>query len=300
MGPQAGPTANRNRRDHYLPQGYLRGFIDPARANCQRPLWHFDVPNAVWSEKSPREIGYRYGFYDYAASDVGLETADNTFADLENTFPKVRDTLISSEFKGWKEDFLAFLLCYVQMIRARSLLFFERLQEEGKNLRAWTVEEVSPDHKSVKVRSMTPEPLPREFIRNWTITQMKGEIQKGPAWLNNFDWAIRLCDSPATPFVLSEIPFVAQGCYSEAADVFRDPDALLFFPLCWQACLIGSPRAFDVETGKFEESDMRTVQRIYRQTAELFLLSPAKIDFDQTQLAMTNRDESKSERQEQR
>jgi len=238
----------------------------------------------MWSEKSPREVGYRYGFYDYATDDAGLETADSAFADLENTFPKVRNTLISCKFEGWKEDFLEFLLCYVQMIRARSLLFFERLEEEGKNLRALTIQEVSPDRKSVTVRSMTPEPLPREFIRNWTITEMRNEIQKGPAWLSSFDWAIRLCDSPSAPFVVSEVPFVAQGRYSEAADLFRDPDALLFFPLCWQACLIGSPRAFDIGTDRFGEADMVTIQKVYRDTAELFLLSPAKIGFDEAQV----------------
>jgi hypothetical protein len=269
-----------NRRDHYLPQGYLCGFIDPARTDRQRPLWHFDIPNRVWSEKSPREVGYRFGFYDYATRSVGLETADSVFAPLESTFPKVRDTLISTGFRGWREDFLEFLLCYVQMIRARSLLFFERVQEEGKNLRALTVEAVSPDRKSLKVRSMIPEPLPRAFIRNWTITQMKEEIQKGPAWLSDLNWAIRLCDSPGESFIISEIPFVAQGRYSQAADVFRDPEVLLFFPLCWQACLIGSPRPFDVETDKFGKEDTRRVQKIYRETAELFLLSATKIDFD--------------------
>ena len=28
----------RNRRDHYVPQGYLRGFIDPARMEHSQPL----------------------------------------------------------------------------------------------------------------------------------------------------------------------------------------------------------------------------------------------------------------------
>lgn len=269
-----------NRRDHYLPRGYLRGFIDPARADRQRPLWHFDILNRVWSEKSPREVGYRFGFYDYATSSVGLESADNTFAPLEATFPKVRDTLISTEFRGWKEDFLEFLLCFAQMLRARSLLFFERVQEEGKNLRAWTVEEVNADGKSLKLRSMTPEPLPRAFIRNWTITQMKDEIQKGAGWLSDLNWAIRLCDSPNVPFIISEIPVVAQGSHPQFTDFLRDPEALLFFPLCWQACLIGSPRRFDVETGKFGEEDVRRVQKIYRETAELFLVSSTKIDLD--------------------
>src|SRR5271154_161559 len=69
-----------NRRDHYLPQSYLRGFVDPSRLKHQQPLWHFDIPNSVWSEKSPREVGYRLGFYDFATSETGLESADTTRA----------------------------------------------------------------------------------------------------------------------------------------------------------------------------------------------------------------------------
>ena len=36
-----------NRRDHYIPQGYLRGFIDPERINQPQPLWYFDKPNGA-------------------------------------------------------------------------------------------------------------------------------------------------------------------------------------------------------------------------------------------------------------
>lgn len=231
-------------------------------------------------ERSPREVGYRIGFYDYAANAVGMETADSAFADLEREFPRVRQALIATNFDGWKKDFLDFLLCYLQMMRARSLLFFERVKEEGKNLRAWTVEEVSSERKSVKVRSMTPEPLPDAFVKNWTITQMRQEIQKGPAWLRDFNWALRYCDSAASPFVIAEMPVITSGRQAHLLDAMRDPETLLFFPLCWQACLIGSRQFFDVETDSFGAEDMRRVRRMYRETAELFLLSPTQIEFD--------------------
>lgn len=280
MTSQTFTPAPANRRDHYLPRGYLRGFIHPARENHPRPLWHFDIPKAVWSERSPREVGYRFGFYDYTVGAVGLETADSAFADLEREFPRVREALISTEFRKWKRDFLDFLLCYIQMIRARSLLFFERVKEEGKNLRAWTIEEVSPDRRSIKVRSMTPEPLPESFIKNWTITQMRQEIAKGSAWLRDFDWAIRYCESPDLPFVIAEMPIVAYGPRAELTEGIQDPDTLLFFPLCWRACLVGSRRRFDVATDKFGGEDMRRTHRLYRQTAELFLISPTRVELD--------------------
>lgn len=269
----------KNRRDHYLPQGYLRGFIDPARLNHQQPLWYFDVPNSSWSERSPREIGYRQGFYDYATSAAGVGTADDSFAELERIYPRVREELIASRFRDWKEQ-LGFLLRYIQMIRARSLLFFDQMQIEGQNLRAWVVEEVSPDRKSVRVRSTTPEPLPPQFIRNWTITQMRAQIQQGATWLNDFNWALRYCESVAEPFVICEMPVMAWGGrHADLGEMLRDSETLLFFPLCWQACLVGSRQFFHEEIGVFGQRDMQTARRMYREKASLFIVSPSQVDF---------------------
>jgi hypothetical protein len=271
-------SSDRNRRDHYLPQSYLRGFIDPARTNHQRPLWHFDVPNTIWSERSLREIGYRQGFYDLATTESGGESADRTFAELERNYPAVRQSLISGNFENWLVH-RDFLLRYAQMIRARGLLFFDQKYAEGKNLRAWVIEAISPDRKSVKVRSMTPEPLPDNFIKNRTLVEMRGEIQKGAAWLNDFNWALRYCTSAADPFVISEIPFMASGPCASAEDAMRHPETLLFFPLCWQACLIGSRQFFHEQIGVFLQDDMRKARTMYREKAGLFILSPRQLDF---------------------
>jgi hypothetical protein len=119
----------------------------------------------------------------WLAGKQGEPEWPQAFAELERKYPQIRRELISKNFKNWK-DHRDFLLRHIQMMRARSLLFFDQKNTEGKNLRAWVVEEVNPDRKSVKVRSMTPEPLPPQFIQNWTITQMREEIQKGAAWLS--------------------------------------------------------------------------------------------------------------------
>ena len=208
-----------------------------------------------------------------------MGSADGAFAELERTFPKIRNDLISKKSENWKEH-RDLLLRYVQMMRARSLLFFENMREEGRNLRAWIVKEVSPDRRSVTVESMMPQPLPEAFIRNRTITEMRGEIQQGVAWLNDFNWALRFCESAASPFIISEIPFIAHGRQSQLLDALRDPETLLFFPLCWQACLIGSRQPFDIETDRFADEDMRRIRRVYRQTANLFLLSPGQLEFN--------------------
>ena len=107
---------------------------------------------------------------------------------------------------------------------------------------------------------------------------MREEIQKGEAWLWDFNWALRYCDSVAEPFVTSEAPFIAEGPTTEIAQALQRPETLLYFPLCWQACLVGSRQRFDLGTGKFGLEDMRTFRRKYRHFAQVFLLSPTKLD----------------------
>ena len=55
----------RDRKDHYLPRGFLKGFIDPANKDLAKPLWHFDLETAEWIRESPCSIGWERGMYDY-------------------------------------------------------------------------------------------------------------------------------------------------------------------------------------------------------------------------------------------
>jgi hypothetical protein len=175
-----------------------------------------------------------------------------------------------------------FLLNFMQMMRARSTLFRRQKVAEGKTLQAYVIEEVYHDRNAIKLKSMTPSPVPPAFIKNRAIIEMREEIQKGAAWLKDFYWALRFTDSIADPFIISELPFVAEGSVVatgvELKEALDHPDTLLMFPLCWQACLFGSRRRFDVETDKFGPEDMRNIRKRYRDRAEKFLLSPIKVD----------------------
>jgi hypothetical protein len=272
-------NAGRNRKDHYIPQSYMWGFVDPLREHLGQPLWHFDVEMRTWKERSTREIGYRFGFYDYTVAYMGEETADIAFGELERTFPKVREAILEDGFDSWV-NYRDFLLSYAQMMRARSLLFFEEQQAEGKNLRALVVEKVSEDRRTIHVKSMTPDSLPDAFVRNWSLNNMRAEIEKGPGWLNDFNWVLRYSDSVSLPFIVSEAALVLEGHHSDAIAAVRDKDALLFFPLCWQACLVGSRQYITNRTDKFAEADMRRIQNTFRQTARKFVLAPLPLSFD--------------------
>jgi hypothetical protein len=90
-------STQKGRRDHYLPQGYLRGFIDPGRVNEPQPLFKLDIASRKWTERSTKQLGHVTGFYDYAGTGPELEclpSPDETFLELENEFPIVRENFL--------------------------------------------------------------------------------------------------------------------------------------------------------------------------------------------------------------
>jgi hypothetical protein len=264
----------RGRKDHYLPQGYLRGFISPSRAELQKPLSYFDVDRKRWSELSPAEVGFERGFYDSRGLETNVETADQVFAEFERTFPLIRDEMVVDQFSNWT-DHLDFLLRYFQMMRARSPLAFEQRQARDRDKRFFRVLRVSD-------RSLTYDPEPVQPTAAWlkdkAIAEMREEIQKGADWLNRFNWALRYSLSPDMPFILTDTPCVVEGKFSTLEEAMQRPDTLIVFPLCWQACLFGSLDPFDVKTDEFSSEDLQKMHRKHFDKAREFIVSPVKLD----------------------
>ncbi|MGB8479470.1 MAG: DUF4238 domain-containing protein [Acidobacteriaceae bacterium] len=271
-----GENKRANRRDHYLPQGYLRGFIDPGRKDRHRPLWYLDIRTGEWSEKSPRQVGYEDGFYDYAGGASELVHPDITFARLEREFPVVRDRLIDAKFDGWTSQ-LGFFLSYMQMMRARSPLFLAQKAEENKAIRGWTVKAIGPAPNQVTLESMESAPMSDVWVRNRTIVQMREEVEKDPSWMRAFHWCLRYTESPCDPVVTVEQPLVSAGPRNNPVNGLHDSDTLIYFPLCWQACLIGNVHKFNVETEKFAPVFLQSVRRLYRNNTAEFIISPQRL-----------------------
>lgn len=277
-----GTSAQKGRRDHYLPQSYLRGFIDPARKDEPQPLWKLDIRSKQWSERGTKQVGHITGFYDYAGEGPeidSLPSADETFSKLENNFPVVREKLLSlrnKAFRNWSKH-LPFLLRYMDMLRTRSPLHFAQREGAWKVTPTWTIEKV--DGNKITLKSMDGSPPASAFVKNHTISQMREEIHRGGSWLGDFNWALRYTDSVSEPFISSEAPFVVEGSIQgSVADAIKQPDTLLYFPVCWQVCLFGSRSRFARGTDKFDSHDLQVWRRKCRSFAQDFLISPAKLD----------------------
>jgi Protein of unknown function (DUF4238) len=254
-------SKNRGRKDHYLPQGYLRGFTHPCPDNPQKPLWHFDVHHKKWRQYSEAEIGFHKGFYDPIASGTELEIADETFAELERKFPLVRKEILTN-FDAWL-DHRDFLLHFMQMMRARSPLFFQEKKEEQEGQQIMEVVSVG---------------LKPAFIKNRTLMEMRDEILKGPAELHEFSWGLRWTDDPDSPCVTSDTPFVMEGMMSDRVEAWKHNDTWLYFPICWQAVLFGTRYRIDMPTDRFSQQDLVTLRTKYRQNAAHYLVAPVRLE----------------------
>lgn len=273
---------NRNRRDHYLPQGYLEGFIGPSG---QGQLSVFDRQENRWFKSGTAGIGAIKGFYDYREGSEADQTADEAFRELETTFPTVRRELIMSGFVDWKKR-LEILLRFGQMLRARSQLFREQSMVQSRGLTFLKIEEIFPAEPSKTEPGKLVTPIryspytPTEIeLRNKTITDMRVEIGKGTMWMSDMHWCLRITHNPEDPFVTCDTPIVMEGRVPQD-DALRDRGTLIFFPLCWQACLVGSPAKFDIETDAAAATDMKKFRALYIKSAIRFVFSPIPINSD--------------------
>jgi uncharacterized protein DUF4238 len=281
----------RNRYDHVVPRSYLSGFIHPSRAATPKKLWVFDVRESRWMERSPKEIGGEVGFYDYSFGSKPDQTADEVFASLERQFPLVRATILETGFAAWRQH-LDFLLEYFQMLRARSFLFRKELTAQAERskffeLTEFVRKERNPNDpagsgfdvwKTTEVAFADPREKQR-LLKNKAITDMRGEIEKGSDWFQSFHWALRYTNDPNDSVITSDNCLVVTGDVADRESSLTHPGTLVFLALSWQACLIGSPQQFNMETDAFHPADLIQMRSIFAANAERFIISPCKLDF---------------------
>jgi Protein of unknown function (DUF4238) len=272
LGKKKHKHKTRSRKDHYLPQGYMRGFIGPNPTNPQKPLWHLSLSSREWKEMSTSEIAFEEGFYDRRREDATLTTADQAFAEFERTFPLIRQELISANFSNWRSH-LNFLLRYLEMMRLRTPLAFEQRIARDKK-QSWG-RVVSVGEKKVTYEPATPSD---EWFWDKAISDMLAELPKRAEWLNSFQWCLRYCVSADDPFILPDTPCIVEGRFTELEVAMTKPETLVVFPLCWQACLLGSIAPFEVDTAEFAHRDLRIMRYKHATCAKEFVVSPVRLD----------------------
>ena len=258
MKKQNPPSDVRDRKDHYAPQGYLRGFIHPERERHPKPHHVLDIKRNEWSERSPSQIGWERGFYDYSPDSRPDGTAEDTFRYLENQLPAVRERVRAKGHESWTEH-RVLLVSFAAMMAARSPLF-----------RSQSLSRILP--------SMAADPQGEALAKNLAITQMRHEILRRPKEWEQYDWVLGFTTNPAHPFITSDQGVGMWGNGLTLADAYAANDFWLWCPLSWDMCMIASSRPLTAEsTSELREEHVAEIQRLTRLQAAVFLASPTPL-----------------------
>lgn len=279
----------RNRLDHILPRSYLEGFTIPSK---EGRLYAFNIEQRSWFETGTGNVAAANGFYDYSLDGQPDATADEVFCEFETQFPLLRRELLDTNWSAWTKH-RDFLVRYSQMLRARSTLFREQVLKQANSSTFLTLGEVVQTRPSVdtpgrtevayKYSDFNPETTARRdaLFKNMSITQMRAEIAKGAGEFTGWHWCLRFTMDVTKPLITSDnaVGLIGFGPPS-LAEAMVHPESLFVFPLCWQACIIGSPQKFDVETDAIHPAMLGALQNLYLHENDCrFAYSPEKLMF---------------------
>ena len=256
------------------------GLLDPLAALWKNPFGVFSGTQA-WKDVSPAEIGYDRGFYDYAAGTDGAVVPDKVFAELEREFPPHREVMAAHAFADWQKH-KKFLLKFAEVLAIRSPLGMKHSELEARSLRGGTVLAVSEDRRRIDVDSLDLRPLPERAVRNFTVSQMLQRARTGQGGTKKLDWCLRYTEAESEGFCTTDQAVFAEGPLQVtdehrrvSEELLLHPETLVSFPLCWQACLFGSPRKFDKAYDRVRSTqDVSALRAKQKQAANLFVVSP--------------------------
>lgn len=94
----------------------------------------------------------------------------------------------------------------------------------------------------------------------------------GGAWFSELNWCLRLAQNAHDPS--DDRTYL--GSAPTRQEAVQDKSALIFFPICWEACLVGSRMKFDIEADVFRPDDLAKLREMYLRLASRFVYSPSQ------------------------
>jgi hypothetical protein len=283
MSPEENGSKLTGRKDHWLPQCYMQGFIGPSRKEEPRPLFCFEKETQKWRPVSTREIGQGEGFYDYAeGTDYDAVThPDSVFGRLEKQWRSKRELMERDKFASWAKH-KDFLIEFMHMLRARSPMAMEQqrayaLSRRGAKITSIVPHPTNPNLTGVVLDSMTPYQMPEPVVRNMTIAEMLADVQSNVLWPKKMDWCLLYTDDETNPYCATDQAIIVQGtlvAQSVTPEVLAHPDTLVFFPLCWQAGLFGSPSKINVSYDRAHPQQPLSIRNEQKKRCDRFVISP--------------------------
>jgi hypothetical protein len=170
----------------------------------------------------------------------------------------------------------------------RSPLFREHLLQALEQIPPMVIDEVlerqphptKPGMESIKARV---KPMPqtgqdlKTAYRDLSISKMRADMQAVPQYFFDLDWCLRFTSDSKRPIITADDAVRLEGPDPTKADPLRHLDTVIYFPICWQACLIGRPHVQMPKTKVFSWARLGELEGKYLASLCRFGYSPVRL-----------------------
>ncbi len=166
-------------RHHFVPQFYLKGFVDPSSTRTRNPyLWVVDLQKRTVKRRAPKNVAKIAGYYDWEELGDGVPSVEILFSQLESMVAPLFSRLRSNDFRITLEDRLNLsLFLGIQVARTP---FSRKIIENGirSHAYAWVSELIDDEDRfralleksRVGIASgLTPESIRRDLFEEKTL-----------------------------------------------------------------------------------------------------------------------------------
>ena len=190
-----------HKRQHWVPQSYLKAWCDPATPEGQESfVWRFEKDGNSRARKSPKNIFHATNLYTIHLSDGTRElSVEHGLAGLEAEFVRIRDKVLANEYAISQKD--CFLLCaFVAAMKARSRSQLQHLHSQFQQVL---------DRITRSKEMMESRPLPKRVAAARRVLRPSGDQRTG-----DYEDIKAIVDGPVGPWVAeltnSQLPYLTQ------------------------------------------------------------------------------------------
>jgi hypothetical protein len=209
-----------HKKQHFVPQGYLRAWCDPATlAHQKRYVWRFNKDGSAPRRKAPKNIFHETDLYTIhlpnGERDLVLE---HGLASLENAFVKIRDSILSRR-KGPTPAQRVMLCAFMAAAQARTPTQRDHLGgqwaqvlEQMEHMEDWAKTATPEQRRDASTLGQGSGPSLRyEDVKRMAEKPMETwlmpQIEAATPLLAGLDFAVVECDRERS-FITSDNPCV--------------------------------------------------------------------------------------------
>ena len=123
-------------KNHFVPQFYLKGFIDPASKDLHNPyLWVVDLQDRIVMKKGPENVARIVGFYDWDELGDIAPSIEDIYSKIESRAAPVVARIRNNDFHMTMGDrynlsiFIGFQISRTPFARS---LVIDRIKNSGQ------------------------------------------------------------------------------------------------------------------------------------------------------------------------